>query len=44
MEKITKAKPEMWRPSIVGFGRIKYAYANGKFGIFAYFVNLLDAL
>ncbi len=30
MEKATKAKPEMWGASIVGFGRIKYAYANGK--------------
>lgn len=30
MEKITKAKPEMWGPSIVGFGRMKYTYANGK--------------
>lgn len=30
MEKITKAKPEMWGTSIVGFGRRKYTYANGK--------------
>lgn len=30
MEKITKAKPEMWGESIVGFGRRKYTYANGK--------------
>ena len=30
MEKATKAEPEMWGASIVGFGRIKYAYANGK--------------
>ncbi len=30
MEKITKAKPEMWGASIVGFGRRKYTYANGK--------------
>ena len=30
MEKATKSKPEMWGTSIVGFGRIKYAYANGK--------------
>ncbi|HEV7448965.1 MAG TPA: DUF1801 domain-containing protein [Candidatus Paceibacterota bacterium] len=32
MEKATKAKPEMWGASIVGFGRIKYTYANGKEG------------
>jgi hypothetical protein len=30
MEKATKAKPEMWGKSIVGFGRKKYTYANGK--------------
>lgn len=30
MEKITKATPEMWGASIVGFGRRKYTYANGK--------------
>ncbi len=30
MEKITKAKPEMWGTSIIGFGRRKYTYANGK--------------
>ena len=32
MEKATKAKPEMWGASIVGFGRQKYTYANGKEG------------
>ena len=32
MEKATKAKPEMWGASIVGFGRRKYTYANGKGG------------
>jgi hypothetical protein len=32
MEKATKAKPEMWGASIIGFGRRKYAYANGKEG------------
>lgn len=32
MEKITKAKPEMWGASIVGFGRREYTYANGKVG------------
>ncbi len=30
MEKVTKAKPEMWGASIIGFGRRKYTYANGK--------------
>lgn len=30
MEKVTKAKPEMWGTSIVGFGRRTYTYANGK--------------
>jgi hypothetical protein len=30
MEKATKSKPEMWGTAIVGFGRIKYTYANGK--------------
>lgn len=30
MEKISKSKPEMWGTSIVGFGRRKYTYANGK--------------
>jgi hypothetical protein len=30
MEKATKAKPEMWGASIIGFGRRKYTYANGK--------------
>ncbi len=32
MEKATQAKPEMWGTSIVGFGRRKYTYANGKEG------------
>ena len=30
MENATKWKPEMWGASIVGFGRRKYKYANGK--------------
>lgn len=30
MEKATKSKPEMWGASIVGFGRRKITYANGK--------------
>lgn len=32
MEKISKAKPEMWGASIVGFARRTYTYANGKTG------------
>jgi hypothetical protein len=30
MEGITKAKPEMWGSSIVGFGRYRLTYANGR--------------
>ncbi|MEN9582874.1 MAG: hypothetical protein RL641_828 [Candidatus Parcubacteria bacterium] len=30
MEKVAKSKPEMWGASIIGFGRRKYVYANGK--------------
>lgn len=30
MEKATKSKGEMWGKAIVGFGRLKYKYANGK--------------
>ena len=30
MQEATKAKPEMWGPSIVGFGRYVYKYPNGK--------------
>ncbi len=32
MERATKTKPEMWGAAIVGFGRMKYTYANGKEG------------
>lgn len=32
MQKASKSKPEMWGASIVGFGRRKYTYANGKEG------------
>jgi hypothetical protein len=32
MQKVSKAKPEMWGASIVGFGRRTYTYANGKTG------------
>jgi hypothetical protein len=30
MQAATKAKPEMWGPAIVGFGRYPYKYPNGK--------------
>lgn len=30
MEKVSKSKPEMWGAAIVGFGRRKITYANGK--------------
>ena len=30
MAKATKAKPEMWGSSIVGFGRYRYQYAGGR--------------
>src|SRR3989344_5594212 len=30
MEAVTKAKPVMWGPSIIGFGKVKYKYASGK--------------
>lgn len=30
MEKATNSKPEMWGAAIVGFGRRKVKYANGK--------------
>jgi hypothetical protein len=32
MEKITKAPPKMWGPSIVGFGQYHYKYASGHEG------------
>jgi hypothetical protein len=32
MAKATKSESEMWGASIIGFGRIKYTYANGKEG------------
>src|SRR4030095_6063790 len=32
MSEITKAKPEMWGSSIVGFGRSRYQYASGREG------------
>ncbi len=30
MEKATKAKPEMWGPAIVGFGKHRYKYTSGR--------------
>ncbi len=30
MEQLTKSKPVMWGPSIVGFGEREQLYANGK--------------
>lgn len=32
MKQITKAKPKMWGPSIVGFGKYHYKYASGYEG------------
>ena len=32
MQAATKAKPEMWGPAIVGFGRREMVYAGGKTG------------
>ena len=30
MQKATKAKPQMWGPSIIGFGSRRYKYPNGR--------------
>ena len=32
MEEITGSKPQMWGPSIVGFGKYRYKYATGHAG------------
>jgi hypothetical protein len=32
MEQVTKEKGKMWGPSIVGFGKYHYIYANGREG------------
>ena len=32
MKKITKCRPEMWGPSIIGFGSYHYVYASGQEG------------
>ncbi|MCI0664488.1 MAG: DUF1801 domain-containing protein [Acidobacteria bacterium] len=30
MQKATRAKPQMWGPSIIGFGSRRYKYPNGR--------------
>lgn len=30
MQKATKAKPEMWGPAIIGFGKHRYKYPDGR--------------
>lgn len=32
MKEVTGAEPEMWGPSIVGFGRYRYKYDSGREG------------
>lgn len=32
MKRVTKSKPRMWGPSIVGFGSYHYKYASGREG------------
>jgi hypothetical protein len=32
MKQVTRAEPEMWGPSIVGFGRYSYRYESGREG------------
>jgi hypothetical protein len=32
MQEATKAKPQMWGPSIIGFGKYHYVYASGREG------------
>ncbi|HEX9614138.1 MAG TPA: DUF1801 domain-containing protein [Bacteroidota bacterium] len=32
MQSVTKARPKMWGPSIVGFGSYHYTYASGREG------------
>jgi hypothetical protein len=34
MRRVTGAKPQMWGPSIVGFGSYHYRYASGREGDF----------
>ena len=30
MEEVTRSKPKMWGPNIVGFGSYRYKYASGR--------------
>ena len=32
MERATGEKPKMWGPSIIGFGKVAYAYESGRTG------------
>ena len=32
MRKVTSEKPVMWGPSIIGFGKVAYAYESGRTG------------
>ncbi|HWP02461.1 MAG TPA: DUF1801 domain-containing protein [Gemmatimonadaceae bacterium] len=32
LERVTKEKPKMWGPSIVGYGTYKYTYESGRTG------------
>ena len=32
LRKVTKAKPKMWGPSIVGYGTYRYTYESGRTG------------
>jgi hypothetical protein len=32
LKRVTKEKPQMWGPSIVGYGRYKYTYESGRTG------------
>ena len=33
LKKVTKQKPKMWGPSIVGYGSYKYTYESGRTGV-----------
>ena len=32
MEQITKTKPKLWGPSLVGYGEYRYRYESGREG------------
>jgi hypothetical protein len=32
LERVTRQKPKMWGPSIVGYGRYRYVYDSGRTG------------